>query len=295
VISGVSKVVVPVDDQERAKDFWTTLIGFELRRDESYGDERWIEVSPPEGGPLLVLSPRPAGEPEGEVPDELPHSPVFFDCADIEATHRELSRRGVRFPLPPQRQHFGWWSLFEDTDGTRYALGQWRSEEPPPAFEVPPPDPELVRLEPLVGTWVTEGHTRDSVLGPGVPVISNETFYWLDGGYFLVSRYETTFGTEPTQTGMSFWSYDSAAQHFRIIFFSNNGPYTEEGNRYVGEAANGRLTFEGPARFQYDLDEDGQIAVNEDGTISVAWWLRDASGEWAPWMHNTFTRRPAVA
>jgi predicted enzyme related to lactoylglutathione lyase len=125
MISGISKVVVPVDDQERAKEFWTTRLGFELRRDESYGDERWIEVGPPGGGPLLVLSPRAADEPKREVPDALPHSPVFFNSPDIEATHRELSERGVAFPVPPQQQHFGWWSLFEDPDGTRYALGQW--------------------------------------------------------------------------------------------------------------------------------------------------------------------------
>src|SRR5215211_5499809 len=125
MISGVSKVVLPVDDQERAKEFWTTRMGFELRRDESYGDERWIEVSPPDGWPLLVLSPR-ADEPKREVPDELPHSPVFFNCADIEATYRELSERGVRFPAPPRRLPFGWWALFEDPDGTRYALGQCR-------------------------------------------------------------------------------------------------------------------------------------------------------------------------
>jgi lactoylglutathione lyase len=288
MISGIGKVVLPVGDQERAKEFWTTLMGFELRRDESYGDERWIEVSPPDGAPLLVLSRRPAGEPRREVPDELPHSPVFFDCADIEATHRELSERGVRFPMPPARQHFGWWSLFEDPDGTRYALGQW--DRTPAAFAAPAPDPELERLEPLLGTWRSEGHTQDSVLGPGVPVRSTETFYRLEGGYFLVSTYETTFGSEPTQTGVNYWSYDADARRFRIIFFSNNGPFSEEGNRYEGEVAGGRLTFEGPARFQYELGNDGAIAVNPDGTISVAWWLRDHNGDWAPWMHNTFRR-----
>ena len=57
MISGVSKVVVPVDDQERARDFWTTKLGFEVVRDESYGDERWVEVRPPDGSPVLVLSP----------------------------------------------------------------------------------------------------------------------------------------------------------------------------------------------------------------------------------------------
>jgi predicted enzyme related to lactoylglutathione lyase len=125
MISGVSKVVVPVDDQDRAKQFWTACMGFELRRDESYGGERWIEVCPPAGGPLLVLSRRADGEPKRNVPEQLPHSPVFFNCADIEATYDELSRRGVHFAAAPQHQRFGWWSLFEDPDGTRYALGQW--------------------------------------------------------------------------------------------------------------------------------------------------------------------------
>jgi hypothetical protein len=100
-------------------------VGFETRRDETYGDERWIEVAPPGGGPVLVLNPRPADQPRPDVPDMLPHSPVFFGCDDVEATHRELNERGVHFPVPPARQHFGWWALFEDPDGTRYALGEW--------------------------------------------------------------------------------------------------------------------------------------------------------------------------
>lgn len=62
MITGISKVIVPVDDQERAREVWTSRLGFELRRDETYGDERRIEVGPPDGGPLLVLSPRVADE-----------------------------------------------------------------------------------------------------------------------------------------------------------------------------------------------------------------------------------------
>ena len=125
MISAVHKVIIPVDDQARAIEFWTTRIGFEVTRDESFGDERWIEVSPPGGGPVLVLSPRPAGQPLPAVPDMLPHSPVFFTCPAIHETYRELLGRGVKFPAPPAQMHFGWWSMFEDLDGTRYALGQW--------------------------------------------------------------------------------------------------------------------------------------------------------------------------
>jgi Protein of unknown function (DUF1579) len=154
----------------------------------------------------------------------------------------------------------------------------------------PSPNPELKRLEPLLGTWKAADHTHDSVLGPGVPVTSTESFSWLDGGYFLVSTYETVFGNEPAQRGVNYWGYDSDAKRFRIIFFSNNGPFTEEGNRYAGVVSGDTLTFEGPARFQYVLDADGRIKTSTDGTISVAWWLRDQSGEWQPWMNNIFTR-----
>ena len=155
---------------------------------------------------------------------------------------------------------------------------------------VPLPDRELQRLEPLLGTWRTEDHTEDSILGPGVPVTSVESFSWLDGGYFLVHTYETAFGDEPPQTGVNYWFYDAPSGRFRIIFFSNNGPFSEEGNRYEGEVAGDALTFEGPARFEYRLDDDGRIAVNPDGAITVAWWLRDERGEWRPWMTNTFRR-----
>jgi predicted enzyme related to lactoylglutathione lyase len=125
VITRVSKVIVPVADQQAALDFWTTQMGFAAVRDDTYGDERWIEIRPPGQDLLLVLSPRQPGEPRRSAPDRQPHSDLFFDCADLERTYAELTERGVNFPVPPARQHFGWWSLFEDNEGTRYALGQW--------------------------------------------------------------------------------------------------------------------------------------------------------------------------
>ena len=126
MISGVSMIVVPVDDQERAKEFWVDRLGFELRRDESYGDERWIEVSP--RGQELVLTLRKRadheGDGNGEVRDGLPRSPLFFDCADIEKTYAELRARGVEFPTPPDGRNSTWWATFADPDGTRYALAE---------------------------------------------------------------------------------------------------------------------------------------------------------------------------
>ena len=126
MIHGVQKVVVPVDDQERAKEFWTDRVGFEVVEDTQYGGgNRWLEVTPPDRGVILVLSPREPGNARREVSDQLPHSDVFFACTDIVATYRQLTARGVRFHTPPTQMPFGWWALFEDHEGTRYALGQW--------------------------------------------------------------------------------------------------------------------------------------------------------------------------
>lgn len=125
MISKVAKVVVPVDDQEEAKKYWTELMGFEASRDETFGDERWIEVSPPSGSPVLVLSKRTPSDTRPPVPDLLPHSPVLFTCDDINQTFEELTARGVVFSAPPAEMHFGWWAMFEDPEGTRFALGQW--------------------------------------------------------------------------------------------------------------------------------------------------------------------------
>jgi predicted enzyme related to lactoylglutathione lyase len=123
MISGVSKVVIDVEDQERAKAFWTEAMGFEVAQDAQYGEERWLEVRTVDGAVDLVLN-RIERSARPEAPDTLPTSNVMFRCDDLRTTYEELSARGVEFPQPPVRQPFGWWSMFTDTEGNRFALEQ---------------------------------------------------------------------------------------------------------------------------------------------------------------------------
>jgi predicted enzyme related to lactoylglutathione lyase len=120
VVGGVTKVVVDVEDQDRAKRFWTETMGFELVQETPYGEERWLEVRTPDKAVVLVLNVRRGERPTA--PPSLPTSNVFFYADDLEQTYRELSARGVEFPEPPTQQPFGWWSLFQDSEGTRFAL-----------------------------------------------------------------------------------------------------------------------------------------------------------------------------
>jgi predicted enzyme related to lactoylglutathione lyase len=121
VIEGVGQVIIEVEDQDRALEFWTNSVGFELGRDAPYGErQRWIEVTTRDKAVVLALRPRRDGRPTA--PEERPTSNVFFYCDDLSRTHQELSARGVGFPQPPVQQPWGWWSMFEDLEGNRFAL-----------------------------------------------------------------------------------------------------------------------------------------------------------------------------
>ena len=123
MINAISKVVIDVDDQERAKHFWTTAMRFEVVKDVPYGEERWLEVGSPDRGVILVLGRTSAGPGKrAEVPAMLPTSNVMFACDDLPRAYQELVARGVEFAQPPVQQEFGWWSLFNDTEGNRFAL-----------------------------------------------------------------------------------------------------------------------------------------------------------------------------
>ena len=51
--------------------------------------------------------------------------PDRFAARGHDHGNADLAAQGVRFSQPPVKMGFGWWALFEDCDGTRYALGQW--------------------------------------------------------------------------------------------------------------------------------------------------------------------------
>ncbi len=121
MIGGVSQVVLEVEDQERAKRFWTETLGFELAQDAPYGEERWLEVRTPDKAVVVVLAARKGPRPTAPDPN-LPTSNLSFYTDDLQQTHKELSAGGVEFPVPPVQQPFGWWSIFEDPDGNRFAL-----------------------------------------------------------------------------------------------------------------------------------------------------------------------------
>ena len=165
-----------------------------------------------------------------------------------------------------------------DLDGTRYALGQWDRS----AFAAPPAAPRAqapgARCS---GPGGAKGRTgqRARSRRPG----AQHRDVLLARGRLLPGQHlRDGLQASRPRLGVNYWGYDADAKRFRIIFFSNNGPFTEDGNRYAGEVVDGRLTFEGPARASSTSSIRKNVAVNHDGTICVAWWLRDEHGSGRP-------------
>jgi uncharacterized glyoxalase superfamily protein PhnB len=47
---------------------------------------------------------------------------VSYACEDIDKPYQELSRRGVEFEGPPQKQQWGSFATFKDSEGNQFVL-----------------------------------------------------------------------------------------------------------------------------------------------------------------------------
>jgi predicted enzyme related to lactoylglutathione lyase len=118
MITHVKFVSIPTSDQDRALKFWTEQVGFTLMTDQPFSEaQRWIELKVGSSDTRFVLF-----TPDGQ--EERIGS--FFNgalaCDDVEATHRQLSERGVPFDSPPQKQPWGTFATFRDPDGNQFVM-----------------------------------------------------------------------------------------------------------------------------------------------------------------------------
>jgi hypothetical protein len=50
---------------------------------------------------------------------------MSYACDDIEKTYKELSARGVEFEGPPQKQPWGTYAMFKDSEGKRFVVSSY--------------------------------------------------------------------------------------------------------------------------------------------------------------------------
>ncbi|MGE0551673.1 MAG: VOC family protein [Kofleriaceae bacterium] len=94
-----------VDDQEKALRFYTEVLGFTKKDDESNGDYRWLTVrSPldPNGTELqLALNNDPAAKAYQQSKLKANQPAAMFYSNDIKADYERIKARGGEFTMPP--------------------------------------------------------------------------------------------------------------------------------------------------------------------------------------------------
>ena len=136
-ISRISHVNVFVLDQDRAKDFYTNALGFEVRTDVNMDGFRWLTVGPKGQPDLNILLARPAPPMFSEEDAELLRGLVakgsmgggVIETDDCRATCEQLKARGVAFLQEPAERPYGIEALFRDDSGNWFSLTQ-RAKQP---------------------------------------------------------------------------------------------------------------------------------------------------------------------
>ena len=133
MITHLSHTTFFVRDQDAARDFYTTKLGFTVVMDVRMGTFRWLTVRAPEQKELVIALLSPAAmfddAPEAvQRIEELQRAGKLgggvFHTADCVKTYEELKARGVTFRQPPQQRPYGVEAVMEDDSGNWFSLTQ---------------------------------------------------------------------------------------------------------------------------------------------------------------------------
>jgi catechol 2,3-dioxygenase-like lactoylglutathione lyase family enzyme len=113
----VQLLSLPVRHQDRSRDFYLDVLGFELVRDEPMGPQpRWVQVRRPGAETSITLvtwfETMPAGSTKG----------IVVESDDLEVDVARLRQRGLGPGLDIQQAPWGRFVTFDDPDGNGIVL-----------------------------------------------------------------------------------------------------------------------------------------------------------------------------
>jgi predicted enzyme related to lactoylglutathione lyase len=119
-----------VSDQDRALDFYTNVLGFDLAVDAptTEGEARFIAVGVNGQDFQLILWPGTPGQAQpaqGRVP-----ASYTIETDDCRKAYEALKARGVNFETEVLEYPWGYIALFEDPDGNRLQIREAKEWTP---------------------------------------------------------------------------------------------------------------------------------------------------------------------
>jgi catechol 2,3-dioxygenase-like lactoylglutathione lyase family enzyme len=139
VITKLSHTCFYVLDQDRAKEFYTGKLGFEVGTDVRMGGEfegagegfRWLTVHPPGQPDVEIILADPRMGNDAETAEQIralvakgAMGTGVMATDDVQKTYEELSARGVVFTQEPASRPYGIEAIFRDDSGNWFSLSQ---------------------------------------------------------------------------------------------------------------------------------------------------------------------------
>lgn len=119
---------VPVEDQDKALNFYTNILGFIKKAEVPLGEHKWLTVVSPQeqSGVELLLEPM-AFEPARQYQSSLKEAGIpwtSFAVDDINKEYERLTGLGVQFSIPPREAGPVMIAVLDDTCGNYIQLMQ---------------------------------------------------------------------------------------------------------------------------------------------------------------------------
>ncbi len=139
MIAKLSHTCFYVLDQDRAKEFYTEKLGFEVGADVRMGGEfesagegfRWLTVRPPGQPDVEIILADPRMGNDAETAEQIralvakgAMGTGVMATDDVQKTYEELSARGVVFTQEPASRPYGVEAIFRDDSGNWFSLTQ---------------------------------------------------------------------------------------------------------------------------------------------------------------------------
>ena len=125
----ISLIGLFVDDQEKARKFYTDAVGLQVHTDAEYGPgERWLTVvsaEDPDGVQVTLHTSDDAARAFQQAARAAGRPSISLSTDDCQREYERMRANGVEFTLPPTRMDYGGMdAVFDDTCGNLINLHQ---------------------------------------------------------------------------------------------------------------------------------------------------------------------------
>ena len=120
----IAALSLVVDDYDRAIEWYTSKLGFELLEDIDQGRKRWVVVKPCGGdGTALVLARASDQDQVAAIGNQTGGRVfLFLYTDDFQRDHQRMQAAGVEFLESPRTEAYGTVAVFRDLYGNTWDL-----------------------------------------------------------------------------------------------------------------------------------------------------------------------------